>query len=92
MAPENNKKKGKKNHPYKKDGAKNEYNPNRYCNKCGKLVLGFVSKKQKFCGSCGHNFQIPIPGMVDCRNCRNLLNGNHIYFKMLSAFVNVISH
>jgi len=76
MAPEKGKRKGKKSHPYKKDEGKTEYNPNRYCNNCGKLVLGFVSTKQNFCGNCGENFQVAIPGMMECRNCRNLLKGN----------------
>jgi len=56
MAPQNDKRKGKKSNPYKKKGGKQEYNPKRYCHKCGKLVLGFVISKPNFCGSCGENF------------------------------------
>ena len=85
MAPEKKNRKGMKPHPYKKEEGAKEYNPNRYCNKCGQLVLGFVKAKVNYCGTCGANFKTRIVGMVECKNCRNLLIGMlKIFFEYLS--------
>ena len=80
MAPEKKNRKRGKAPPYKKEGGPREFNPKRYCHKCGKLVLGFVTSKVNYCGSCGENFKSQVLGMVDCKRCRNLVKGILSFF------------
>jgi len=80
MAPEQKNRKRGKAPPYKKEGGPREFNPKRFCHKCGKLVLGFVTSKVNYCGSCGENFKSQVLGMVDCKRCRNLVKGILSFF------------
>jgi len=86
MAPDSKNEKGEKGgkggHPYKREDGKGQttFNPHRYCNKCGKCVLGFVSNKLSCCGSCGENLLAPMVGMIECKRCRNLVKGKFFIF------------